>query len=191
LDELRADYIHASQYGTEEEMVEACKAWEQGIMGISSAPQQATVNDSPAVMKDEIKRTIAIVNLENRLNASPEDGGFSDIMTVPILRDQAGALVDSFVGNNKGSYDSFETYQKACEAVRSIATTLVPDYKLPEVVKKLDEKKDSFEEKREKKGTIVNLKTASSKAETKKKEDDGGEESISDVIAQIRKSRGQ
>ena len=120
------------------------------------------------------------------VESSPEDGGFSDLMENPILKAQFGALVDNFVEQGNGTYDSLATYRKAGETIRTIGNTLDPDYTPPVIEKKAD----GFESKREKKSKIINIKTVDAKAKTDTTDDDK-EESTADVIAGMKKQRGQ
>jgi hypothetical protein len=184
LSKLRRDYIHASQYGTEDEMLAALIAWETSIKTIGTK-ETSTI---PKISTEEVKKAIKEVDLETRLNALPEDGGYSDLLSNPILRDQTKSLVDSLVINKKGSYDSFDTYKQAGDAIRLIGNSIDSTYTPPkiEVIPK-----DSFDDKRESKKTITNLKSASAKIISKTKKDDDKEESLSSIISEIKKARGQ
>ena len=183
LNKLRTDYVHASQYGTEEEALLALTAWEEAIV-----KQKGTQPATPVVTQDDIKRVIKATELETLVNASPEEGGFSDLMSNPVLKEQTRVLVDNLVTNKQGSYDSFDTYKRAGEAVRLIGATLDPAYTPPVVVAK---KKDSFENKRESKKKIVNIKPASAVSTSKVIEDPDKELSVSEEIAQMKAARGQ
>ena len=179
LAKLRSEMIHATQYGSEEEAAIAVEKWEEAIQ--TPAAQQAT-----AITTEDVKNIINTVNLESRINASPEQGGYSDLMNNPILRAQTGALVDNLVESGKGSYNSFETYKQAGDAIRLIGSTLDPEYKAPEIKKS----SDTFEQKREKKKSIDVIPTASQKAPIASEKEDR-EQTASEVIAEMRKQRGQ
>jgi hypothetical protein len=187
LKQLRADYVRATQYGTEEEAVAAMEKWEKAVKRISAPPATETIT------KDDIRSTIVAVKLEDQVNAPPDEGGYADLMANPILKAHTAAVVDSLVEQGKGSYGSFETYKRAGDAVRLIGSTLDPEYEAP-AISDSDEPADSFEKKRKKKKNIVSITPASKKADTrtkKKEEDDLGPSNPSDIIAEIAKFRGQ
>jgi hypothetical protein len=186
LKSLRAAYVRATQYGTEEEAVAAMEKWEEAVRK-SAAPPQATAS----VTTDDVRKTIVAVQLEAQINASPEEGGFSDLMSRPILKAQTAAVVDSLVEQGKGSYGSFETYKQAAEAVRLMGSVLDPEYEAPVIEK--SEETDPFKKKREKKKQIVSIKPATKKAVTtkKKSDDDDANKTTSDIIQEIAAARGQ
>lgn len=179
LDQLRSEYIHEVQYGQEEDATTALKAWEDAVL--SRAQQPATQPTS----REDIKSVLAEAELERKIYASPEEGGYMDLMSDPILKEQTSVLVDNLVKQGQGSFDSFDTYKKAGDAIRAIGETLNPEYTPPVIEKKVD----TFEEKREKKKKIATLKSANAKTETSEDEDE--DQSPSDVIAEMRQRRGQ
>lgn len=178
---LRSTYVHATQYGSEEEAVDALEKWEEGLSVTTAQP-------ATAVTEEQIKNIINKTALESRVNSSPEEGGFSDLMNNPVLRAQTGALVDTLVQSGRGSYDSFETYKTAGESVRLIGATLDPEYKPPAVIASST---DTFKDKRDKKKTIDVIPTASQKATITSGDDDDVEKSPSEIIAEMKEKRGQ
>jgi len=183
LGELRNNFIHQNLYGTEEEAAEAMVEWEKALISFAG-----TAQPTPSFDPNDLKVVLKQVTLEERIYAPPEEGGYGDLMADPILRDQTALYVDKLVAAGEGSLDDFETYRKAGDAMRLIGSTLSPNYKAPILEKG---KAISFEEKKEKKRKIDNLKSASSKAQIEDAEEESGEESASSVIAQMRKDRGQ
>lgn len=184
--QLRLDYIKKVQYSDAEEAAEALEKWESAVLSKTSTASKATeTTEDASDLRSEIKK----INLEDRIFASPLEGGYKDLFDSPILKKHTAALVDSLVEKNEGSYDSFDTYRKAGDAIRKIAKTLDSSYALPKLPKKTSA--DSFEKKKGKKKKIVNLPASSTKAGNDDTDDKDKDESVQDVIAQMREERGQ
>lgn len=188
LNELKENYLHAATYGTEEEAASALSEWEEAMEKKYSAPKKEESSKGTVIpfSKDDIKKAILETTLESRINSSPEDGGFKDLMDNPILRKHTGALVDSLVESGKGSYDSFETYQQAGEAIRQIGSTLDPEYTPPKVDKKT---KSNLQTRKERKKAIDNINSATGKVDSSAEDDK--EETISETLQEMKKARGQ
>ena len=164
-------------YGEEEERNEALAE----VIGMGRV--EATPSDD---------RVLALIHAElhaseirNKLSASPESGGYADIMSDPYLFSIASARVDALL--QEGQPNSWELYAGVCDEVRAWRDGLVKDTpaekKLGDDIKAKGERKKSID-------TVTSV-TAKSPSTVKPEKKVSLKESRSERARIIASSRGQ
>lgn len=119
LEEAEKKLANATLYGKEEEIIQAQREYREALKEtIVPKTQPVDVNRvvNDAIKTNEIKRT---------MNLPPEDGGFSDLMSVPELASAVSREVDKILQGASSQEeavrlnDDINTYRKAGEAVRT------------------------------------------------------------------------
>lgn len=162
------ELTEAIQYGDENEAAAALKE----IM--SDQPQQFTMDE----VKSQIKEELRVEQINERLKALPEDGGFGDLTEDPKLIALANQAIDKALAD--GSPYTWELCKKACQSVRIWVDSFKPEIQQP---------KDELQEKRERKKSIDEVKGTNIKNIKITKE--ARPQTTSEIVAEMRKIRGQ
>jgi len=137
--------------------------------------------------KTEKQNQDKINELLEKFHLPPSKGGFSDVTDDPYLRAACIAEIDAEL--EKGTPNNWELYETAGKKVRTWWGNTINENALKEAAEQ--KAKDELAAKRDKKAkaagatiTGVNAKTETTKKEPK-------EETVSDIVAEMRKNRGQ
>jgi len=160
------ELTEAIQYGDEEEAAAA-------IEEILQIAQSQAI--SPEAIKNEIREELRIEQINEKLQAPPEEGGFGDLCEDPNLVAIANHAIENAMAT--GQPYTWKLCKKACQEVRDWVKSFQP------------EQKDELAERRERKKAAVNeAKSANLKNNQNKKPE---EQTASEIIAEMRKVRGQ
>jgi len=163
------ELTEAIQYGDEEEAAAAIEEI------LQTAQSQAI---SPEAIKNEIREELRIEQINEKLQAPPEDGGFGDLREDPNLVALANQAINDAMA--EGQPYTWELCKEACQGVRDWVESFKPESTV---------QKDELAERRErKKSAIDEVKSANLKNNQNKKPE---EQTTSEIIAEIRKVRGQ
>ena len=164
------ELTEAIQCGTEEEGEAAIEE----IMGSMATQKQV----SPDEIKNQVKEELRVEQINERLQASPENGGFGDLIKDQRLVDFANQAIDKAL--SEGKPYTWELCQEACQGVRDWVDSFKPE---------AAPQKDELQEKRERKRTSIDeVKSANLK---KSKIEKDKPQTASEIIADMRKVRGQ
>lgn len=151
-------------------------AGEKALQEIIEMGRQQTIPDTKNLVA-QIKEELRWDRINEKLHASPEDGGFADLEKDPRLLTLANQAIDAEL--TAGKPYTWELCKKACQDVRDWADKAAP----------ADEVKDELQEKRERKKAIDEAKSANLKNVKITKE--SKPETASEIVAEMRKVRGQ